>query len=233
MTIYGTQALSPFTDEAWGLGSIFIIDPAYMIPLYGGLFSTFFFSNKQAYRGMRLNHLGLLISTSYLAWSVLAQIWVMQHAKTNLRSQGLPINSVIATPTPLNTVLWRVVALNGDYFYEGFYSFFDGKRQIRFTKYNRGGNLISTNANNPQVKRMIRFTDGFIKINKKDRNLWLTDLRMGQEPFFVFIFDIGPALNSGQKPQPAKQINYRMDFGPLLRWLGRRILGEDLDLPTQ
>ena len=29
LTIYGTQVFQPFTDEAYGLGSMFIVDPVY------------------------------------------------------------------------------------------------------------------------------------------------------------------------------------------------------------
>ena len=105
MTIYGTQAFLPFTDEAWGLGSVFIIDPAYMFPLYGGLLLAFFCREKRVDRGMNLNRLGLLVSTVYLAWSVLAQMWVLQHARMSLRAQRLPTHSLLATPSPFNTVL--------------------------------------------------------------------------------------------------------------------------------
>src|SRR5262245_46312858 len=37
MTVYGTQIALPFTDRPFGLGSIFIIDPLYTLPLLVGL----------------------------------------------------------------------------------------------------------------------------------------------------------------------------------------------------
>lgn len=36
MTVYGTQILLPFTDQPYGVGSIFIIDPLYTVPLLAG-----------------------------------------------------------------------------------------------------------------------------------------------------------------------------------------------------
>ena len=36
MTVYGTQLLLPFTDHPFGVGSIFIIDPLYTLPLLVG-----------------------------------------------------------------------------------------------------------------------------------------------------------------------------------------------------
>ena len=40
LTIYGTQLLQPFSNYPFGLGSIFIIDPAYTLPLLIGLLGT-------------------------------------------------------------------------------------------------------------------------------------------------------------------------------------------------
>jgi inner membrane protein len=37
MTIYGTQLLQPFTDHPFGVGSVFIIDPLYTVPLTVGV----------------------------------------------------------------------------------------------------------------------------------------------------------------------------------------------------
>jgi inner membrane protein len=59
----------------------------------------------------------------------------------------------------------------------------------------------------------------------------VTDLRMGQEPAYVFSFDIGPALVAGQTHEPAKQQARRMDVGVGLKWLGQRLLGRDVPPP--
>lgn len=37
MTVYGTQLALPFSDWPWGVGSVFIIDPLYTLPLLIGL----------------------------------------------------------------------------------------------------------------------------------------------------------------------------------------------------
>ena len=36
MTVYGTQLALPFSDHPFGVGSIFIIDPLYTLPLLAG-----------------------------------------------------------------------------------------------------------------------------------------------------------------------------------------------------
>jgi inner membrane protein len=40
MTVYGTQLWLPFYTEAVGLGSVFIIDPLYTLPLLLSLFAS-------------------------------------------------------------------------------------------------------------------------------------------------------------------------------------------------
>jgi len=117
MTIYGTQLLLPFTNHPYGVGSMFIIDPAYTLPLIVGVVAAL--RIKDATRGLHWNAVGLLISTAYLAWSALAQAHVEQQARDSLREQGVAAERVLVTPAPFQTLLWRVVALPDDAFRPG------------------------------------------------------------------------------------------------------------------
>ncbi len=224
MTVYGTQVLQPFTDEAYGVGSIFIIDPLYTLPLLVGLVWALI-----ARPGLRANQWALVGSCGYLAWSVLAQAWVLQHARQSLAAAGLPVQQVLVTPAPLQTVLWRVVAMDGDRFHEGFYSFLDGGRPVRFSAYDRGGDLLARHAGHPQVQRMARFSDGFFKLAEQDGQLLLSDLRMGQQPHYVFSFKLGPP--AAHPVPPAVNQGARGDVREGLRWLVRRMRGEDVQAP--
>lgn len=229
MTIYGTQVFQPFTDEAYGLGSIFIVDPVYSLPLLAGVIAAL--RVKRTGRALRINAWALAFSTTYLAWSALAQAWVTQHARESLQALGLPSQQLLVTPAPFNTVLWRVVAMDGERFHEGFYSFMDGDRAVRFVAHVSGRALAAENAQHPQLLRLSRFTDGFFKIQRDNGRLVVTDLRMGQEPAYVFAFDIGPPLAAGQSHEPAKQQARRMDVRAGLKWLGQRLMGQDVRPP--
>jgi inner membrane protein len=231
MTIYGTQIFQPLTDEAYGLGSMFIVDPLYSLPLLFGVVAAL--SLKTTGRALSINGWALAFSTAYLAWSAVGQVMVTNHARQSLQAQGLPSQSLLVTPAPLNTILWRVVALDGERFHEGFYSFLDADRPMRFVAYERGGALAAQNADHPQVQRMARFTDGFFKLQQQGERLVLTDLRMGQEPAYVFTFDLGPPLMPGQTHQPAQQMSRRMDLGEGFKWLGQRTLGRDVPSPGE
>jgi inner membrane protein len=148
-----------------------------------------------------------------------------------LQAQGLASHQLLVTPAPFNTVLWRVVSLDGERFHEGFYSFMDDDRALRFVAHDRGSALAAENVQHPQLQRLMQFTDGFFKIERTNGRLVVTDLRMGQEPAYVFAFDIGPPLQAGQNHEPAKQQARQLDLGAGLIWLWQRILGRDVAPP--
>ena len=228
MTVYGTQVLQPFTDEAFGVGSIFIIDPLYTLPLVVGVVAALLGRPS----GLGLNRAGLVVSTAYLAWSMAAQAWVAGQAERSLRSLGLPTDRVLVTPAPLTTALWRVVAMDGANYHEGFYALLDSGRPIRFTTHDQGQALVAQHAEHPHVRRVARFTDGFFRMSQAaDGGLWLTDLRMGQEPNYSFQFSIGTAWKPGELPTTATQAPMDIEARAALGWLWKRSLGNDLPSP--
>lgn len=229
MTIYGTQVFQPFTDEAYGLGSLFIVDPVYSLPLLFGVVAAL--RIKLPERGLRFNNWALAFSTLYLVWSAAGQAWVTQHARQSLQALGLPAQQLLVTPAPLTTMVWRVVSVDGEQFYEGFYALADAGRPMRFNTFERGDALAQQHASHPHIRRLARFTDGFFKVQASGDNLVVTDLRMGQEPNYVFSFDIGPPLQVGDVQQAAQQMPYGLDVGQAFKWLGQRLLGRDVQPP--
>lgn len=225
LTIYGTQLLQPFTDEAYGVGSMFIIDPMYTLPLLAGVVIALC---RSAHAGLRWNGSMLALSTAYLAWSMVAQAWATVHVQRSLAAQGLQPEALLVTPAPLNTLLWRAVVVQGDHYYEGYYALLDGNRPVRWVQHARGLDLTKTHGDHPHVQRMQRFTDGLMRLRMKDGHLWVTDLRMGQEGAYVFDFDLGLPLTQGQAPPPASQYSVRPALGESLRWLWERMWGADL-----
>lgn len=225
LTIYGTQLLQPFTDEAYGVGSMFIIDPLYTLPLLAGVVLALCWRTAG---GLAWNLRLLILSTAYLGWSLVAQALVQGHIEKNLKTQGIELQALLVTPAPLNTLLWRAVVVQGDYYLEGYYSLFDGARPVRWTVHPRGSDLLQAQAHHPHVQRMLRFTDGFVRLRLQNGHLWLTDLRMGQEGSYVFDFDLGPPLMPGQLVPKAVQHTNRAPVQESLNWLWARMWGADL-----
>ena len=222
MTVYGTQLLQPFTDHPYGVGSVFIIDPAYTLPLLVGVVAALGLRDRA--RGLRWNTAGLLLSTAYLGWSVLAQGMATATAREDLARLGVQPQALLVTPAPFNTLLWRVVATTPEHYWEGHTSLLDAKPQLGWRRYERGAELMARHGEIDGVQRIAAFSQGFYRLREADGRLWVTDLRMGQEPGYVFTFDLGPVDAPGH--QPAVQVGFRTDVGEGLRWLWRRMGGE-------
>lgn len=222
MTVYGTQLLLPFTDHPFGLASIFIIDPMYTVPLLVGITVAL---RRGGERGLAWNRAGLIASCAYLGWTAAAQGLVRADVERSLAAQGVSARQLLVTPAPFNTLLWRIVAITPDDRYlEGFRSLLDGDRPLRLDPFERGTPPPAPLAERWHLQRMMWFTHGFYKLQPVGDAVVITDLRMGQEPQYVFSFRIPPV----GLPQ---SVGGRLDIERGLRWLGPRMFGADLPPP--
>lgn len=229
MTVYGTQLALPFSNYPFGVGSIFIIDPLYTLPLLVGVIWALAIGGGP--RGQVANVVGLLLSTGYLAWSFAAQQQVTQVARAALVRQGIAAEHLLVTPTPFNTVLWRVVVVAGDDYLEGFYSLLDAQPQIEFDRFAKGNALAAELQHIDGVQRLTAFTKGFYKFEQRANRLLISDLRMGQEPNYSFSFAVAEEYSPAVALTQPVQITVAFDVGRGLDWLWRRALGERLAPP--
>ncbi len=229
MTIYGTQLALPFSNHPFGVGSIFIIDPFYTLPLLVGVIWAL--ATRGSHRGSLDNGAGLLLSTAYLAWSFVAQQQVTQIARASLAQQGIAVEHLLVTPTPFNTVLWRVVAVAGDDYHEGFYSLYDAQPNMAFDRFPRGNALAAELQDIDGVQRLAAFTKGFYKLEQRGSRLLISDLRMGQEPNYSFTFAVAERHSPPVALTKPEQLAVTLDIPRSLDWLWRRALGERLAPP--
>lgn len=249
MTVYGTQLAIPFTDLPFAIGSIFIIDPLYTAPLLIGVSAALIASRDRPGHGLRWNLAGLALSTAYLAWGAAAQQYVTSIAVASVRAQDIQAQRLLVTPTPFNSVLWRVLVIEADSYAEGYYSLLDRNRQVSFDHFARGDALYRQSRENWYVDRIAWFSHGFFRMQRKEGVLLISDLRMGQEPSYTFTFTIPErpqekahavpptaptsAASSADSSSPAKPalISQRIDLRVGLGWLWRRMWGEQIPFP--
>jgi len=181
VTIYGTQLLWPLPTEPIGIGSIFIIDPLYTLPLLG------FLIGYLVIKSQKLLYAGLLVSTLYLGWTVIIQNQVHDMAETQIDSQ-----KILVQPTPFNSILWRILVMENQGYKVGYYSLFDNSKTIVFKEFAADPKLLPENW---AVNRLKWFTKGFFGVRQEGDNIIMSDLRMGLEPndyVFQFIVDVEP-----------------------------------------
>jgi inner membrane protein len=230
-TIYGTQLWQPFSNQPLGLGSMFIVDPIYTLPLLVGVIVAM---SRRQYAGLRWNAIALGFSCVYLAWSALAQAHVERIVRAQLSAQGqggAKETKFFVTPTPLNTLAWRIVVMGDDGYSEGFYSFFDTDRQINFDRFTSQPALMGELKGNWAAERMAWFTHGFYSLQEIKGEAILTDLRMGQEPNYVFQFALAQREGSTWKEITPLARGNPGASAKALPWLWKRIQGQDIPPP--
>ena len=229
-TVYGTRLLLPFTDYAFGTDSIFIIDPLYTVPLCAGVVAAL---RNGTTAGLRWNTFGIALSTVYLAWGLGAQAYVRNLALSSLPPALMAEGGrLLVTPTPLNTVLWRIVAQDDQYYYEGFRSLLDAPGPIQIQRYASGSELAKGLAPDNPAFRLKAFANGLVRFDEVEGKLHITDLRMGQQPHFPFRFVVAERTPDGTLHSVTpRAANSWGDIGESLNWLVQRIGGQKLPAP--
>lgn len=185
MTIYGTQIFWPLPLPPVGLGSIFIIDPLYTLPFLGCLIWYLFTKSQKVIRA------GLVISTTYLCLTVVAQYHVSQIALKSMQDQSIDTDVVLVQCTPFNSILWRVISMNNDQsgYKVGYYSLFDDTKDIEFQDFESQSDLITPIQDRFDVQRLQWFTKGFYMVKHEGDTVVMADIRMGLEPAsYIFSF---------------------------------------------
>lgn len=192
----------------------------YTLPLLAGLISALAL-RRQPQLAARINRGGLLISSLYLGWSLLAQAHVTEIARETLAAENQPTSPLLVTPAPFNTLLWRIVAMNEAGYQEGFYSLFDGRRSVHFTQYPSNRKLLDGLQDAWPVRRLQWFTKGLYKVENRDGSIIISDLRMGVEPDYAFNFKVAENGNPHPVAVPDERIDRPQDWARLPALLRR------------
>ena len=182
--------------------TLFIIDPVYTLPLLVGVIVAAM--TPVSKRAAIALSAGLIISCSYLAWSWVGKTVAEREALDELSKMGLAGAPLFSTPTPFNTLLWRVVVLAEDGYLEGYDSLLVNEDPIRFEFYPSNNEAMRAASDVWAVSRLRWFAQDFVKAEVDDDRLVLTDLRMGAEPKFVFRHAVAQRGNPHWKAIPTE-----------------------------
>ena len=215
-TVYGTQLWWPLMPPPAMWSSVFIIDPLYTLWLLLACVVAFFLRERAS--AQRLLVAGLVLSTAYLGWSLLAKSLVEREAGRSLAAMGLADAPRFSVPMPFNTLLWRVVAMTPSGFVEGERSLVADHGPMLFRGHPSNVQALRQAAAIPSVQRLAWFNHGFMKAQVRDGHLVLTDLRMGAEPDYTFNFAVAEQDGDGWRAILPQQLRWP--------WQATRRLGE-------
>jgi inner membrane protein len=193
-TSYGTQLFWPLMPIPTAWSSLFIIDPLYTLPLLVAVVIGLF--NGLREQAWRVPAVALALSTLYIGFSLAGKYMAEQRVEAELARQGIVAEQLFITPTPLNSLLWRVIVLDGEHYHEALVGWFDDAPP-QLQRLPRGTQLREQLLDSPAHRRLAWFTDGVLRYDQIGDRLIVTDLRLGMTGFHPFRFDFA-RLQDGQ-----------------------------------
>jgi inner membrane protein len=175
-TTWGTQLFWPL-DLRLAFKTIFVIDPLYTLPFLICVILAMR-QKRTSLKRRKYNTIGLVISSVYLALSVVLKGLSYQQFKSALEEKNISYKEIQTRPAPMNTILWSANVERKDDYLMGNYSFLD-TQPITFHSHPKNHELLGDLVNDKNVQRMISISKGWYTISKEDESLYFNDLRFG------------------------------------------------------
>ncbi|MGF1592696.1 MAG: metal-dependent hydrolase [Kiloniellaceae bacterium] len=232
LTIYGTRLFWPIYPEPLGAGSIFIIDPLYTLPLLMAVIWALFRSRWSPGFGRSLA-VALVASTAYLGWGLVVQQMVKGHARDLLAQAGVVPDRLLATPTAFNTLLWKVIAVDGDRYLNLYLPVSGDRGPVAAFVHPRGTGHLGCLGESEALDKLAAFSKGFYRLDLVADELRVSDLRMGLTPNYVFSFAVAAETAEGLRAiAPQRRVNARSAEGDV-DWLLANLGGAPMLRPAE
>lgn len=168
-TTYGTQLLNPWSNELYSFNSIHVIEPTYTLILLTGTYFLLKKNQKRINRG-KVIRLSLVLSSCFLAWTLVSKKIAEEHFVDQLEAQGIQYSEIMVSPTPFNSLFWHGIVKADDGFYFGSYSLIDRRPRIEFSFRASQQNLLA-GLTDPRIDSYLHYTAGMALVEPtvKDR----------------------------------------------------------------
>lgn len=176
---YGMGLLEPFWHTRFSLNMVFVADPFFSIwPAIS--FVALLILKRSDKRRSFWWRFGVVVSCIYLFYCSFNKLTIDNDVRTDLAQQNITFTKYFTTPTPLNNWLWYIVVKDRNGFYIGYRSVFDRTSKIDFSYFNQNDSLLDPVKNHEEVQHLIRFSQKYYIIERRQDTLVFNDLRFGQ-----------------------------------------------------
>jgi inner membrane protein len=141
-----------------------------------------------------------------------AKFYIDEKLEIALSDRQINVHHYLSTPAPFSTLLWRVIVMSDDQYYEGYISIFDSSSDISLDAYHSSEFLLNDIKDEWDVQRLQWFTKGFYSVKQQEQNIILSDLRMGAECSYVFNFVVGEQTNTRIVKSRTEKVSDRPDL---------------------
>ena len=227
-TGYGTGWFEPFSHYRVSFNTIFVADLFYTIPFLICVVIAIIAKNGSV-RRRKWNKIGLIISTTYMVFTLVNKIYINHQMKDGLNKKHIITTDFVTTPTPLNNILWTAYAADSTGYWFGYYSLFDKTNDINYFHVNKKEYLLQPYADNKDVNLLKRFSKGYYIMSSHDSSVYFNDIRFGQmggwdkpDSAFVFAFKLN---KSAENNLPLNRTKFKSSFADAFTSLLDRVKG--------
>lgn len=235
LNVYGTAWWEPFSHVRVAFNWLYVADPLFTLWTGAGFLLLLVLKRTSVYR-KKVAGAALGITALYLAGVGYSKFHTRAEVARLLEKQAVSYKRFFTTPTPLNSWLWYVVAETDSGFYTGYRSVLDrsGTLPLEFVPQHR--EWLNAEPATPELRRLIRFSDGYYALIRRGDSLLFNDLRFGQlagwhQPAapFVFYYYLRPPGHNRLLVQRGRFAGWNR---ATLRSLWRRMRGLELTPPA-
>lgn len=233
ITVYGTRIFWPLYPDPVGIGSVFIIDPLYTLPLLGVVIWALC---KKTWTARLRNGVvtALVVSSAYLGLSAAVQGYVERTARQVFLEKGPAPDKVYAIAMPFNILVWKVIGLREGSYDNLYISLLDEPGTVEIYTHPRHPELVACLDETAAYRKLDWFSHGFHRAELAGDRVVMSDLRMGLTPGYAFRFVIGERV--GEQIRPAGPDRFadlvRVEDGDL-DWLLARLQGHPANRPAE
>ena len=181
-TPWGTQVFWPISNYRVAFNNISVADPMYTLPFILCVVVALFHRRTNIKR-QYWNRAGLIISSLYMALTIVNKATVDNIVATQLHKEGISTLRFSTYPVILNNVLWTVVVEGPTQYYLGYYSLLDDDPHIGFRPLSKARKPGMSTEDTQFIAGMSWLANGYYRVQQIDSTWYWEDLRYGVTNF--------------------------------------------------
>ena len=193
-TAYGTGWLEPFSHYRVSFNSMFVLDPLFTIGPAVAFIALLLLRRSAGTRRVWAQA-GVLLSAVYTLFTFYSKWTTDRQVQQAFATAHITPRRYFTTPTPLNSLLWYVVAETDSGIYRGYRSLLDEQPGVDLRFLSRNDSLLTLATNREDLNNLLRFSRGYYTLQMNQDSLVFNDLCLGEiygppadSPRFVFYF---------------------------------------------
>ena len=177
--VYGTGWFEPFSHYRVSFNTMFVADPLFSI--WPAVVTVLLLLARTGIRRrMTWVKIALGLSALYMVAGIAFKFSIDRSLENGLTKKGIFTEGYFTTPTPLNNLLWYIVAKNDSGYYIGYRSVLDKAVGIDMHFVRKNDSLLKTQGNREDIDKLLRFSQGYYATELWHDTVVFDDLRFGE-----------------------------------------------------